>query len=112
MNKGSGFRLASVIAVIVILIVALLYFTGLGRHLTSFDKKGAVHIALVGPMTGRDSVLGKDLVHGATLCVEEINDSGGIDGRKVVLDVYDDQDDPAKAEQRPGRYWKTIERLP
>jgi len=48
------------------------------------------------PQTGFAAADGKSALHGAELAVEQINAQGGINGRKLVLVVYDDQ---GKADQ-------------
>ncbi|QTA83923.1 Leucine and cyclic nucleotide binding domain-containing protein [Desulfonema limicola] len=57
-----------------------------------FQKKDdSIHIALVGPMTGKHDTVGKSFRQGVKLYIDSINDSGGINGRQVVIDIYDDQ---------------------
>lgn len=62
-------------------------------------EKEAIHIAVVGPMSGTDAVEGISFKQGAQLYVDEINKAGGIHGRKVILDVFDDENDAQKAQQ-------------
>lgn len=45
-------------------------------------------------LTGKLSELGVDARNGFLLKVDEINQSGGINGRKIVVDVQDDKNDP------------------
>ena len=56
-----------------------------------------VKIAVVGPMSGPEAKIGKDVLQGATLAVEEWNASGGVHRKKVVLISADDSDSPKKA---------------
>ena len=60
-------------------------------------KKDIIHIALAGPMSGKHSSIGKCMQQGASLYIDEINRSGGINGNKIVLDIFDDKNDPEKA---------------
>lgn len=62
-----------------------------------FETLPPLHIAVVGPMTGPDSDNGQAFVKGARLCLEEFNNKGGILGRQLVLDVYDDKNNPVLA---------------
>ncbi|HNM06173.1 MAG TPA: ABC transporter substrate-binding protein, partial [Leptospiraceae bacterium] len=80
-----------------LLIVGLLLF-GLGRWIY-YANKNDIHIAIVGPMTGTSSANGLSYVQGVKLFTEKINQSGGIDGKHIVLNIYDDQNkaDLAKA---------------
>jgi branched-chain amino acid transport system substrate-binding protein len=54
-------------------------------------------IGVAGPMTGDQSKLGGDVKRGAQLAVDEWNAKGGIGGRKLHLEVGDDQHDPKQA---------------
>src|SRR3954447_4447981 len=55
---------------------------------------GNIKIALVDAQSGQLSSLGKWELKGAKLAVDEWNKAGGINGRRVQLDVFDDQGDP------------------
>ncbi|TDD84303.1 hypothetical protein E1293_13350 [Actinomadura darangshiensis] len=55
---------------------------------------GPIKIALVDAQSGQLSSLGKWEYKGAKLAVDEWNKAGGIGGRTVKLDVFDDQGDP------------------
>lgn len=48
----------------------------------------AFHIAMIVPTS---IPTGESHIHGAQLYLDEINENGGINGRKIVLDVYDDE---------------------
>lgn len=55
----------------------------------------AIHVAVVGPMTGDAAVDGQHILDGATLARDEINNAGGIasgpyKGAKIVIDSLDD----------------------
>lgn len=60
---------------------------------TTGDIKVGVYVDL----TGKTSSFGKSTKDGITMAVEEINAKGGVDGRKLVLVVEDDQGVPANA---------------
>ncbi|MGH3388490.1 MAG: ABC transporter substrate-binding protein [Actinomadura sp.] len=55
---------------------------------------GPIKIALVDAQSGQLSSLGKWEHKGAKLAVDEWNRAGGINGRTIQLDVFDDQGDP------------------
>src|SRR3990167_4716406 len=62
------------------------------------QKGGAeIVIGVAGPMTGDQSKLGGDIERGARLAVDEWNARGGISGKKIRLEVGDDQHDPKQA---------------
>lgn len=62
-------------------------------------KKGNqdIVIAVAGPMTGQYAVFGEQMQKGAERAVADINAKGGIDGRKIRLEVGDDSCDPKQA---------------
>jgi len=53
--------------------------------------KGDILIGFVGPLSGPVSTLGIENLRGIELAVDDINERGGINGRKVRLIVEDDQ---------------------
>jgi branched-chain amino acid transport system substrate-binding protein len=60
-------------------------------------KKNEIYIALACPMSGKYSSIGMSMFQGASLFIENINQAGGIDGKKIVLETYDDKNDPEQA---------------
>ncbi len=54
-------------------------------------------VAVAGPMTGREAVFGRQMRDGAELAVADINAAGGVLGKKLKLQVSDDQCDPKQA---------------
>ena len=63
------------------------------------DKKAAetIKIGLAAPLTGSSAQDGESIKNGVQLAVDEINEKGGINGKKVVIDVQDDKTDPKEA---------------
>jgi len=82
---------------LLILLSILIIFT---NNSNNEPDKPPIIIAMVGP---KDSKTRKSMNKGIELCFDEINNKGGIDNRKLVLEVYDDKDDTktayAKAEE-------------
>ncbi|MBF0196010.1 MAG: ABC transporter substrate-binding protein, partial [Magnetococcales bacterium] len=71
------------------------------RELTQPVPDGLpIHIAVIGPLTGADAAIGTSLRRGVELRVEKLNKMGGVGGRPVVLDFYDDQNDVTKAREQ------------
>jgi branched-chain amino acid transport system substrate-binding protein len=58
------------------------------------SSTGPIKIALVDAQSGQLSSLGAWELKGAKLAVGEWNKAGGISGRQIALDVFDDQGDP------------------
>ncbi len=76
------------------LIFGILAFSAIsyaGFRLFQLLTQKTIRIAVVGPMTGDNAANGKAYMHGIELFLEPINKQGGIDGKKIVIDVYDDQ---------------------
>jgi branched-chain amino acid transport system substrate-binding protein len=56
-----------------------------------------VTIAVAGPMTGTESAFGRQMKNGAEMAVADINTAGGVNGKKLALDIEDDACDPKQA---------------
>ncbi|MCP4753963.1 MAG: ABC transporter substrate-binding protein [Proteobacteria bacterium] len=51
------------------------------------------HIGMIGPITGKSPANGRHHRQGIMLLLDKINLEGGINGKKVVLDIFDDKND-------------------
>lgn len=70
---------------------------GAGETPRGEEETGPIRIGVVGPMTGLASFVGKNMVEGIQLAVDDINSSGGLLGGRFVEFVQrDDEFDPAK----------------
>lgn len=58
---------------------------------------GPIKVAVIDAQSGQTSSLGSWELKGAQLAFDEANAAGGIDGRKIEVNVYDDQGDPTTA---------------
>ncbi|MGD9670651.1 MAG: ABC transporter substrate-binding protein [Hyphomicrobiaceae bacterium] len=58
------------------------------------DKGGTIKIAVAGPLTGSSAAFGTQLKNGAEQAASDINEAGGILGKKVELIFGDDVGDP------------------
>ncbi len=56
-----------------------------------------IKIGMFGPLTGATSIYGYPINNGAIAIYKEINEQGGINGRKIEIVHEDDACDPAKA---------------
>lgn len=54
-------------------------------------------VATAGPMTGGDAAFGEQMRRGAQMAVKHINEAGGLLGRKLRLEIGDDQCEPKQA---------------
>jgi len=53
-----------------------------------------IYIAAIYPMTGDNALFGEIEVQAHQFVVDQINEAGGINGRSVELEVFDDRGDP------------------
>lgn len=65
-----------------------------GSDEASGSSSGDIKIAVANAQSGQLSALGAWELKGVKLAVNEWNDEGGIDGRKIKLTVFDSQGDP------------------
>jgi branched-chain amino acid transport system substrate-binding protein len=56
-----------------------------------------IRIAVAGSMTGPLAESGDEVKRGAELAAKDINDAGGVNGRRIVLTIEDDACDPKQA---------------
>jgi ABC-type branched-subunit amino acid transport system substrate-binding protein len=77
-----------------IFLIILLISTTLatGCHINS-DQKEPIVISVNGPMSGANAANGLEMVRGASMYIDEINQTGGIFGRKIKIQVNDDKSD-------------------
>jgi branched-chain amino acid transport system substrate-binding protein len=54
-------------------------------------------VGVAGPMTGNEGSFGRQMRNGAEQAVADINDAGGVMGKKLKLEVGDDACDPKQA---------------
>lgn len=76
------------------IIVQCIFWSGLGvLGLHTAHAADNIVICTVDDLSGDFSIMSTPKTYGYQLAVKEINDAGGIDGRKVVLKTYDGQSD-------------------
>lgn len=56
-----------------------------------------VRVGVVGPLSGEQADIGKDVLNGVQIAVDEWNAKGGVHGKSVTLISLDDQNQPKKA---------------
>lgn len=65
-------------------------------HLPAFAQ-ATIKIAVAGPMTGANATFGEQLWQGAKAYADQVNEKGGIQGRKIELIKGDDACEPKQA---------------
>ena len=78
-------------------ILVLLALGGVAGWFVFRPPDQAITIAVVGPMSGEDGSYGEEQLQGVSLCLEEINKQGGVNGRPVKFLTFDDQSDEDQA---------------
>ena len=76
-----------------------------GTENSSSDENGGntaesgdpIYIAILAPFTGDYAQYGEWIYHGITLKTDEINEQGGINGRQIVVERFDDRNDTEEA---------------
>src|SRR6476620_10628865 len=83
------------------LVAACVFTFGVGAAAPAIAEDSVtdttIKIGMFGPLTGATSVCGYPINNGAIALYKDINDKGGINGRKIEIVHEDDACDPAKA---------------
>lgn len=80
-------------------VVLLVSFAACGAKTEEKNVENAetIRFAVVGPMTGDAASQGLQQEYGVSMAVEEINAAGGINGKMLEYDIFDDQLNPNQA---------------
>jgi branched-chain amino acid transport system substrate-binding protein len=92
--KGRRFGVAAAAAAALVL---------LGAGGSAGAPKGDVWLAELSPLTGALSFVGVDNRQGVDVAVKEINAAGGINGRRLRVQVFDDGSNPSQAVSHMNR---------
>ena len=55
------------------------------------------YVAVASAFTGDSAIYGEQLYNGVKIAVDEVNANGGINGRQIVIDTFDDKNDTTEA---------------
>lgn len=95
----------------ILVFIALMFFSVLIVWLsTFFNPQENLQIAIVGPMS-ESAVFGKEMERGAQLYLDRVNEEGGINGKKLELLTFDDEDNPDLAREKALEIAKSTEAL-
>ena len=84
-------------AMMIVSVTGMLMFGFVSLCIANSDT---LSIAVIGPMSGKDSEGGRAMLNGVNMYVEGINKIGGINGRKLEVLVFDDQNNKVMARKR------------
>lgn len=87
MQRRRGIGIASVV-----LLTSLVVFTACAP-----SKRNGVEFGVILSLTGPAATYGQDNLRGLQLAREVLNEKGGINGKKVELDIQDSAGDPAQS---------------
>lgn len=79
------------------LVIGLLVIGGCSSLGSEGSSKQPITIGVIAPLTGSKASQGEQFKEGAELAVAEINESGGLLGREVDLEILDDRGEPNQA---------------
>lgn len=68
------------------------------------DLQGPYKFGAILPLTGRAAMLGENVRNGMQMAVDDINSSGGINGRLIEVEFGDSKDDPKEGVSLMNRY--------
>lgn len=91
---NSGFRMIRQMSAVVVLLCMVVLAAGCQR---GGGDANEIVIGHYGSMTGSEATFGQSTDNGIKLAVDEINEAGGIRGRKIRLITYDDKGDAREA---------------
>ncbi|OQY56867.1 MAG: hypothetical protein DRR08_05695 [Candidatus Parabeggiatoa sp. nov. 2] len=80
-----------------IILSAVLWFA-YHEYFREYGK--AIHIAFAGPMSGEGATAGRLMTQAIELYFDRINERGGINGKKLILKIFDDQNKAEIAQQQ------------
>jgi branched-chain amino acid transport system substrate-binding protein len=68
--------------------------------LTGCEEEPPIRIGFIGGLTGRSADIGQASRNAVQMAIEEINEKGGVNGRKLELLIRDDKNSPETAGKR------------
>ena len=77
-------------------------FVAIACHATAMARE-PLSIAVIGPMSGDDAKSGQAMLRGVKRQAERIDAQGGIQGRDIKVEAYDNKHDKALAREQARR---------
>lgn len=79
-----------VIGIIIVILIIIGIWYGVGRK----TERGVIRIGAILPLSGSNATYGNEIKNVIELAIEEVNNGGGINNRKLEVIYEDDQADP------------------
>jgi len=92
-----------ILSFIAIICLMLTLVTGCSKDSSSGSDKSVIKIGYLQDISGDYSIAGLPKYHAAQVAIDQINEEGGILGKKAELVVYDTQSDTTKAQEGAKR---------
>lgn len=98
-NKKAQATTLAIVAIMALLIITLTWILVINNRTTGkvISSNEPIKVGIIGHFSGEYADYGIPMKNAVELAIGEINNAGGIDGRKLVLVVEDDGTDSAKA---------------
>jgi len=96
-------KLIRLISLLVTALVLVSAFAGCARKPSKSRGDNDIMIGVLAPLSGSEAYYGKDMLQSYQLACDEINDAGGVLGRKLKLYQADDGADPNMATQAASK---------
>lgn len=90
-------RIFLAICIVTSLLLSVSCVDKTGTGTTNTGGGDTIKVGVYGDLTGQTSSFGQSTKNGIELAVEEINNAGGINGKKIQLVIEDDQGRPEQA---------------
>jgi branched-chain amino acid transport system substrate-binding protein len=82
---------------LIVLLVSALVLLAAGVAANAAEsQRGEVHLAMISPLTGPLAFVGVDNRAGVQAAIREINARGGVKGRRIRLQIFDDGSNPSQ----------------
>ena len=82
---------------LLVFLVILVLMVSISACAPKAAEAETIKLGVLAPLTGPIAAYGQDQVNGVTMAVEEINAAGGLLGKKLVIQVEDDEKKPELA---------------
>jgi branched-chain amino acid transport system substrate-binding protein len=82
--------------VLALLVSALLLLAAGVAANAAESQRGEVHLAMISPLTGPLSFVGQDNRAGVQAAIRELNAKGGVRGRRIRVQIFDDGSNPSQ----------------